>query len=302
MDSIAKILRMAEKETGKTAEQLAAEAEQTPHTKHVEHIEQIELPLLPEDARATANSLLRCSLFAATKRGARPYLKRKKLASLENISVTFTGAQLDQADLDVYQQCIYLLAHQGHKNTIKFSANAFLKSINRHAGKSDHEWLKDAFARLVANSIEISDGKKTYFGSLIAGGKRNEETGFYEIELNGNLKNLYTAGNWSSINTEERKALKGKSLALWLHAFYSTHNNPYPYTIGALHRLSGSEAEPKEFKRGLEKAIEEVNKETNWFCEIQENKLYVFKNAQQLIAAASKQPPPTPEEINELFP
>lgn len=285
MDSIAKILRIAEKETGKTVEQMQATE---PDEKKPQQLAQIELPILPEDARATANSLLRCSLFAATKRGARPYLKRKKLASVENISVTFTGAQLDQADLDVYQQCIWLMAQSGEDRNIKFSANAFLRSINRHTGKSDHEWLKDAFARLVANSVEISDGKKTYFGSLIAGGKRNEETGYYEIELNGNLQNLYTAGNWSGINLDERKELKGKSLALWLHAFYSTHNNPYAYTIEKLMKLSGSEAESKEFKRSLSNAIKELNKATNWFCEIRDNKLHVFKNAKQLIKDSQK--------------
>ncbi len=285
MDSIAKILRIAEKETGKTVEQMQATE---PDEKKPQQLAQIELPILPEDARATANILLRCSLFAATKRGARAYKKRERLASVENISVVFTGAQLDQADLDVYQQCIWLLAHQEDKEIVKFSARDFLKSIGRNGDGRSHEWLKDAFARLVANSIEISDGKKTYFGSLIAGGKRNEETGYYEIQMNGNLQNLYTAGNWSGVNWSERKQLKGKSLALWLHAFYSTHNNPYPYTIGALQKLSGSEAETKEFKRSLSNAIEELNKTTKWFFEIRSDKLHVFKNAKQLIKDSQK--------------
>ena len=285
MDSIAKITALAQKATGKTQAQLLAEAEIT-QPKNPPEAEQIELPLLPEGTTATANSLLRCSLFAATKRGQRPYLKRRKLHSADSISIVYTGARLDQADLDVYQQCIYLLSYSGSVNTIKFTARSFLKEIGREGGGKDQEWLKDAIARLTACSIEISDGKKTYFGSLVEGGKRNEETGFYEIQLNKNLMGLYKAGNWTGIDTNQRKALRGKSLALWLSAFYATHESPYPYGIEKLMHLSGSEnTETKDFKRKLANALLELNTKTNWYWEIRGDNLHVFKNAKQLASS-----------------
>jgi len=64
------------------------------------------------------------------------------------ISVVFTGPRLDQADLDVWEQCIHIARTSALGNTIQFSAHGFLKAIGRNTGLSQHEWLKGAFARL----------------------------------------------------------------------------------------------------------------------------------------------------------
>jgi hypothetical protein len=168
-------------------------------------------------------------------------------------------------------------------NTIQFSAYTFLKAIGRSTGKSQHEWLKGAFARLRTSDVEISDGKRTFFGTLISGGMRNEETRFYELVLNPKIASLYDAG-WTGEDWEQRKALKGKPLALWLHGFYSTHAEPFDYKIETLWKLCGSEAkELKHFKEKLTDAIQALNEATNWNCRIEDGKLQIFKTPEKLL-------------------
>ena len=66
----------------------------------------------------------------------------------------------------------------------------------------------------------------TYFGSLLEGGIRDEDTKQYIIEINPKMQALYKAG-WTAINWEQRRKLGRKSLALWLHDFYAGHADPY---------------------------------------------------------------------------
>ena len=72
-----------------------------------------------------------------------------------------------------------------------FTAHGFLKALGRQTGKSGHEWLKAAFARLTATAVEITSGRRTYFGSLIEGGVRDEDTGRYVVEINPKLAKFY---------------------------------------------------------------------------------------------------------------
>jgi hypothetical protein len=244
---------------------------------------QAQLPMWNDRVRGVPNSVLRSALFTATSRGKRAYMERVKIASVDGIQILFTGPRLDQADLDVWEQCLHIARTYRLGNTIQFSAYTFLKAIGRSTGKSQHEWLKGAFARLRTSDVEISDGKRTFFGTLISGGMRNEETGFYELVLNPKIASLYDAG-WTGEDWEQRKALKGKSLALWLHGFYSTHAEPFDYKIETLWKLCGSEAkELKHFKENLMDALVSLNEATSWNCRIEDGKLQIFKTPEKLL-------------------
>jgi hypothetical protein len=211
-------------------------------------------------------------------------MERVKIASVDGIQILFTGPRLDQADLDVWEQCLHIARTETLGTRISFTASGFLKAISRSTGKSDHEWLKGAFARLSSSVVELKDGKKAYFGALISYGQRNEETGFYELELNPTIASLYNDDGWTGEDWEQRKALKGKPLALWLHGFYSTHAEPFDYKIETLWKLCGSEAkELKHFKEKLTDAIQALNEATNWNCRIEDGKLQIFKTSEQLL-------------------
>ena len=95
-------------------------------------------------------------------------------------------------------------------------------------------------ARLAGAVVEISDGRQTYFGTLIERGVRDEETGRYVVEINPDLAAFYGRSQWTQIDWEQRQLMRSKPLALWLHGFYASHAEPHALTVEYLRKLSGS--------------------------------------------------------------
>lgn len=229
----------------------------------------VQLPLWPEPVRGVPNSILRSALFGAIKRGRRTFMQREPVASYEGVTILQTGPRLDQADLDVWEQCMHLARTGGLGTRIQFAAHGFLKATGRATGGKDVEWLKGAFARLASSVVEIKDGKRAYFGPMLHHGTRDDETGHYCIEINPAIVSLYGSDGWSAVEFEQRKALKRQPLAQWLHGFYTTHAAPYPLKVETIHRLSGSETEQLfHFREKLRKALGAVAEATGWTWEI----------------------------------
>ena len=90
---------------------------------------------------------------------------------------------------------------------------------------------------------------------MLHGGARDDETGAYSIEINPKIVALYGREGWTQVEWQQRLALKGQPLAQWLHGFYTTHAQPYPYRAETLHKLCGSEAKNlTDFRKDLRKA------------------------------------------------
>jgi hypothetical protein len=221
--------------------------------------EVIHLPVWKDQQRGVANVCLRSALFAAIHGNRRKAMQRELLASQNGIAIRFTGIQLDQSDLDVWEQALHLARQHPLGVRCEFTAHAFLKSLGRHTGKWQHEWLKEVFARLSSAVVEITKGEReTYFGHLIDEGARDEVTGRYVLQLNPKLAALYAEG-WTAIDWEQRRLLQRKPLALWLHSFLATHAQPFPLKVETLQRLSGSQTQEKwKFKQNLKAALEEL--------------------------------------------
>lgn len=187
-------------------------------------------------------------------------MHEEKVASLENIEVYIVrGYRLTQAHLDVWENCLSLAAKNGTGKQIRFTAYSFLKEIGRSTGKSDYEWLKETINDLAGCLVRISNGRYSYFGTLIQDGFRDEQSSEYVISINERLALLFTGGNWTALNKEQRKLLRKRPLAQWLHAFYSTHAKPYPYKVETIKKLCGSDVnELKKFRQILRKALKEL--------------------------------------------
>ena len=230
------------------------------------------LPPWPSAVRGVPNSLLRSALFGAIKRGKRAYQDRIKKASVEGVTVIHAGPQLDQADLDVWQHCLHLARTDGLGTRIQFTAGGFLKAIDRSTGKSQHEWLKGAFARLSSSVVEVADGKRAYFGPMLIGGARDDETGQYVIEMNPKIASLFGTDGWTGVEIEVRRALKKQPLAQWLHQFYSSHARPFGFKVETIHKLCGSDNKQLAgFRRELSEALKKLSEATKWTCEIDGN-------------------------------
>lgn len=227
------------------------------------------LPMWIDAVRGVPNAVLRCALFGAVKRGKRAYQDGVKKASLDGITVIHTGPQLDQADLDVWEHCLHLARTGGLGTNIHFGIGYFLTAIGRSTGGKDCVWLMGAFRRLSSSVVEITDGRKTYWGSMLYRGVKDEITGKHVIEINPDIVKLYGSDGWTSIEFEARRALKKQPLSQWLHGFYSSHARPFPMKVETLHRLCGSEnAALKGFRQELRQALDKLAEVTGWTWEI----------------------------------
>ncbi|PJG59465.1 plasmid replication initiator TrfA [Aeromonas cavernicola] len=232
-----------------------------------------ELPACAEGKRPVPNAILRSALFGIVAKGARKYEQRVLKAAVNGITVKFTGQQLDQSDLDVWLGCLQFLKKAPAGTQVYFSMYGFLKHLGRNTGKSDREWLRNSLTRLSACLIELGDGLHFYNGHLINDYYRNEVEGEYVLTLNPKILSFFSSELWTGLDLDKRRQLKGKTLSQWLHGFYSTHSSPHPYKVETLKRLCGSEADLKEFRRMLKKALSDLSRATEWICWIDENGL-----------------------------
>ena len=220
-----------------------------------------QLPLWPEPARGIPNPVLRGALFAAVQGKNRAVFQRELLACQKGLQIRFTGIQLDQSDLDVWEQALHLARHHPLGSRCEFSVYGFLKALGRKTGKSEHEWLKNAFARLMGCGVELTNQqeRKTYGGSLLEF-LRDDESGRYVVIFNPKILTLYEGG-WTAIDWQARQLLRGKPLALWLHGYLASHAKPYPIKIETLRTFSGSNNKAvRFFKRKLIAALNELKK------------------------------------------
>ena len=219
----------------------------------------IQLPLWPEAKRGAPNAVLRGALFAAIQGKTRHRgLSEQLIATQDGVTIQYTGAQLDQADLDVWEQALPLVRTQALGTECHFTEKGFLKALGRSTGKSDRVWLRAAISRLTTATVEISNGRLTYGGSLVSF-SRDEDTGHTVLEINPKLARFFSPTRWTQIDWEQRQQLHGKPLALWLHGFYASHAKPYPLTVAYLHKLSGSQTKRlRRFKESLAQALRDL--------------------------------------------
>ena len=237
----------------------------------------IQLPLWPEATRGAPNAVLRGALFPAIQGKGRIALDRELLAAQDGITIRYTGWQLTQSDLDVWEQVLHLARTQALGTECNFTAHGFLKALGRSTGKKDYEWLQTALERLTGAVVRISDGRRTYFGTLVEGGIRDEETGRYVVEINPKLAKFYGRTQWTQIDWEQRQRLRSKPLALWLHGFYASHAAPHALSVEYLHKLSGSRNKQlRFFKRHLTQALTDLQQVgAIWSFEIRDNLVHV---------------------------
>jgi hypothetical protein len=142
--------------------------------------------------------------------------------------------------------------------------------------KSNYERLTTRAKRLAFGKVSIKANNKEYFGSLLDDVYiDNDGDGKLVVRYNKKLAPLFTDGDYTLISADIRHLLGDNQLARWLYNFYESHNQPMPFAINFLQKLCRSETEPKDFKRKLKNALEEVKKahlsvnlKSKWIYEI----------------------------------
>jgi len=221
----------------------------------------LQLPLWPEAKRGTPNTFLRSALFSAIQGKDREYIEGKKLASQDGFTVTYTGQQLNQEDLTLWETLVHFARETPLGNICNFTAHGILKALGLNTGGDEHERLHKSITRLQACSVQITytPERKTYFGPLVKAGVKDELTKHYAVELNRELIRLYGESQWTALDWEQRRQLRRKPLAQALHGYYSSHAVPYVVTLTFLQRITGSKNQQKAgFKVKLRAALGEL--------------------------------------------
>lgn len=219
----------------------------------------VQLPLWPEPSRGIPNSILRSALFGIVRRGRRRYVDKALIASWADITIRYTGINLDQSDLDVWLLAVHLARRQDLGSQIRFSAYGFLNSIGRSKGKQNRDWLKNVFTRLTACAVEIVVGNRTYTGPLVHEFFHDSDTKEYVLAVNPRLAMLFDDG-YSLLAWETRTVLRTE-LAKWIHCFVCSHAPGETHRIGVegLLELCGSESKNlREFRQRLREAMGEL--------------------------------------------
>jgi hypothetical protein len=217
------------------------------------------LPLWPDAVRAVPNGILRSALFGAIKKGARAYLERQEIHAQEGIRIVYTGARLDQGDLDVWETVLHTVRLQALGDECRVTAYQLLKVLGKTDTGINRETLDRRLSRMKATGVDVTVGRYGYEGSLIDEVYRDKETRQYVIRLNPKLSALFAADQFTQVDWTVRHALDGKPLAQWLHGYYASHAKPYPVNVATLLKLSGSENEdPSSGRQKLRKALDAV--------------------------------------------
>jgi TrfA protein len=218
----------------------------------------IRLPLWPEAARGAPNDILRSALFAAIQGKGRAYLENKLIAAYDGNQIKYTGRQLDQSDLDVWEQILHLARQHPLGTVCHFAGHAFLKSLARSTGKANYQWLHSALLRLSSCTVEFCKAKKIYGRGMIASYNIDETTRRYKVTIDPDTAKLYAAG-WTAVDWNTRRKLRRKPLALWLHGYYSSHAQPLPVKVDTLRSLSGSKDKTlRSYRQKLRRALTEL--------------------------------------------
>jgi len=169
----------------------------------------------------------------------RPFLKEERLCAVEGVEVFFTGERFDQSDLDVYLELLKIARQSPFGTRCHFSAYSLLKALGRATGKANYKWLHSVIIRLCGGIVDMTDHQVRYFGGLVNGGTKDENTRHYDIGINTDFACFFKAGLWASLDNQQRCALGRNQTAKALHAYYSTHVAPGPHTFEKLAGLIG---------------------------------------------------------------
>lgn len=294
-DTNEKISRIQEIERkAKARTQLAIKAPLIP----VDEVKQLSLPFpWGEEVRGTPNILIRSALYAVVRPGQRRWFKQEQICSLDGYTIIYAGEQLDQGDLDIWNQVVHLCQHDlgGY---VLCSKKQLLRNLDRGEGKENKLWLMRGLDRLVAASVKLID--------MTAGTKEdprviNENMLGYMMDgdkllLRASEKwaTLYIRDSYTLIDWQRRLAIPPRSqLTKWLHAFYSSHAKPFPMKVETFRDLCGCKTtDIHRFRANLREALTELTEPhvellSDWEIDPQNDLVIVRKN-------------PSPSQIRHL--
>lgn len=221
------------------------------------------MPNWADDFRGCPSDFLRGNLFglARKEKEGRKFLKSEPINCQRGMSITFTGQQLDQNDLNVLLALMHVTREQFVGESVRFFVDQkhLLDLCNLTNSGSNIKALHERIIRLQGSVIVMITPKRRYSGQLLGPAAWDERTNVLSFVMYKSIADLLPNGSYTGLNWKVRQALSGYPLAQWLHAFYQSHVNPHPMLLETIHKLCGSEAkEMRVFKQSVGEALKKV--------------------------------------------
>lgn len=225
-----------------------------------------QLPFWPADVRGLPNAFARSALFNVSnaRKGARQNFKRREIATVKGATITYTGEELRQDDEDVFLQIVHLARTQELGTEVHFTAYSLLSELGWTKNKASYKRLVDCLDRLKASAVTVTVDTPTdraaYSGSLIRSFRWRETNNDaplrqWTVLLEKEIILLFSPSNYSRLDWRLRLSLP--PMAKWLHSFFITHRDAFPYKVETFKDLMGSEiAELRQFRYKLRQHLE----------------------------------------------
>ncbi len=159
----------------------------------------VSLSLWRESQRVTPNSFIRSTLFSTTQSKDRQWLNQEIIYCEKGLTVKFTGQQLNQEDLALWETLVRWAHHHSLGMECTFAVSSLLTELGLSVGEKEREELHSGVMRLIACSVKFLYKKNFYFGSPVHKMMKDEVTDYYTVELNEKFIQLYEKNKWAVI-------------------------------------------------------------------------------------------------------
>ncbi|MFL9885145.1 plasmid replication initiator TrfA [Paraburkholderia agricolaris] len=237
------------------------------------------LPGWSATARALPNAFLRSALFSAGRSvqtdnenlfagGSTRLVTEKKIATFQNMTLTFSGYGLCQFDRLVYSTCLdyYREVPLCPEESFRYERTTFYEFARRMGNKYSvkahrairasllrlsfaqicvrHERMNIEVAKLL--SVKFEDGEST---------EDSKGSDVLLLRVTTSVAELFGPGTWTAVDNE---AARYDGLRGWLANFYAGHAHPKPLSVELLHQLSGYVSNKRNFRVSLVGALEKL--------------------------------------------
>jgi len=221
----------------------------------------------PEGFWGLPNWLSHSALFSSFKGDAGYYGSTAEemieLHSLRDLIISACGPRLHQGDIDFILHSIHSCRFG---DTVETTPARFLHGMDRGSSTRDVDELIKSLTRLKNCHVDLSvkhrnsHRERTWRGPLIRfevlpkPKSRSGRGPLIRISLDPEF-GKFCGKDFTWIEVKDRAALRQHRMAAGLHAFYSTHVEPYDYNLETIRSLLGVKTEGKQFEVLLQSAL-----------------------------------------------
>lgn len=223
------------------------------------------LPMWDDINRGVPNEFVRSGLFSVKNTEVREYVPNLLVASLSNYEIRYQGEELQQDDLTVWMSLINMQKTRPMSDTLYFTGYQLIKDIGWRMHSDSYRRAQESIQRLKVTALTTkSKGSESgYAGSLIRdyGWAEADEKGQtkWMVRFEPRIATLFLRDNTTLLEWDMRKKIGPRAtLALWLHSFYSSHDEPYPISLQKIWELCRSGSNLSTFRKNMRNALEKL--------------------------------------------